>query len=1017
MNSQGKVIGGAIFIIIAAALSVIFPAYSLYLICAVIIITVIFVLYFLKSFAASKDRAERFVAAINMIPGTGYITVNYMTGVVSASKNIAEIAGVTKPVESLTANDYASVVKELRSSPLTEDPNIYMSPVRNVWVKIKTLSAPSFDVCVIYDVSDYVRSLNVIKSLKYYDLETNTLSKDAFYQKLGEAVNNNESTCGCVMFVIKGLDKAISFTGANEAAKIVVNIAEFLKSFENPHNTFIGRTSYNEFGVILTDTYGERCAKSARKILDGINEKLAVMKENSGKYVRVYCGYYAFAAEEKDLGSIISAVDFAAFDAGQKNASEPLEFSAEEYAHSATEFAKLQAFDEVINTNALDYHFQPIIAASSGKILGFEALMRPRKTGGFRFSPTEMLKIAARQDRTYDIERLTMFNTFKVLSDNADFFNGKKLFVNVIAASLLQKSDYEKLVTDYSGLFGNVVFEVTEGVHTSEETIEIMTKRYRNLRAQIALDDYGSGYANGETLLQLHPQYVKIDRKLVANIDKDNKKQQLVMNTLEYTRSQSIMVIAEGVEREEELTTLISLGVDYIQGFYTSRPSPVLIKEIPADVRRKIIDYQLTHNGEAGKHLDLTYDTSEIPEDSGCTYSEETDVFTVNLEESALSGYTNVTVGAKNTVFIGNINSCPKYSLSIPADLKTAITLDTARIQSGNLPCITLGQNSDLTITLIGENLLDTEGIRVPESASLRIVGTGNLEVRGTANNGIAIGGSVSQDVGNIDIMTTGTLTLDCTGENSVAIGGGGSANASIISVKDTTIKMNVQGQTSVGIGTFIGNSKITLDRCTIEGDINGKRAAGIGTISGYSNIICAASVKMHCSGEEIAVIGSLSNSENDTIIMRGDYKLTANGVEMALIGSVRGKTNISIKDGVIDCYAEGNYIAGIGDPFGTGELYVENGLIDSHILSPMKIPLGIAKGRTVIAGGNIRIDESKDAPAFFSPIDLPVEPQTINKQGDFFKLIAVGDRSYSYRAAPAPDNIITAYLPINYTI
>jgi EAL domain-containing protein (putative c-di-GMP-specific phosphodiesterase class I) len=629
-----------------------------------------------------------------------------------------------------------------------------------------------------------------------------------------------------------------------------------------------------------------------------------------------------------------------------------------------------------------------------------------------------MLKIAAKQDRTYDIEKLTMFNTMKILSDNADFFNGKKLFVNVITSALLQKSDYEKIVTDYSALFGNVVLEVTESAYTSEETIEIITKRYRNLRAQIALDDYGSGYANGETLLQLHPQYVKIDRKLVSNIDKDNKKQQLVANTVEYARSQSIMVIAEGVEREEELTTVISLGVDYIQGFYTSRPSPVLVKEVPPDVRRKIIDYQLTHCGETGKQLELTADnTAELPEDSGCTYNEEKDTFVVNLEESALSGYTNVTVCAKPTILVGDINSCPKFSVTVPADLRTSLTLDTARFQSGNLPCITLGQNSDLTLTLIGENLLDTEGIRVPESASLRIVGEGNLEIRGTVNNGITLGGSVSQDVGNIEIVTTGTLTLDCTGENSVAIGGGGSANASIITIKETSIKINVQGQTCVGIGTFIGNSKITLDRCVIEGDINGKRAVGIGTISGYSNIICGATVKMHCSGEEIAVIGSLSGSENDTIIMRGEYKLSANGVEMALIGSVRGKTNISIKDGTIDCYAEGNYIAGIGDPFGVGELYVENGLIDSHILAPMKIPLGIAKGRTVIAGGNIRIDESKDAPAFFSPIDLPVEPQTINKQGDFFKLIAVGDRSYSYRAAPAPDNTIVLYLPINYTV
>ncbi|MDR0986238.1 MAG: GGDEF domain-containing protein [Ruminococcus sp.] len=1014
MKNNLPILSGTIAIVILAAMSVLFPEYALYFIVGVIILTVIFANVFIRTLKTVKSRSERFVAAINMIPDTGYITVNYINGKVVASKNIAAMAGVTQNIDELTPNDYLSIVKDLRSSPLTDDPNIYMSPVRNVWLKIKTVAAPSFDVCVLYDVTDYVKSLNVIKALKYYDLETNTLSKDAFNQKLGEAVNNNDSTCGVIAFVIKGLDKVISFTGANEASKIIVHIAEYLKSYENPHNTFVGRTSYNEFNVILTDTYGERCAKSAQKILDGINEKLSVMKENSGKYIRVYCGFYAFSAEEKDINSIISAVDFAAFDAGQQNSFEPMEFSAEDFAHSATEFAKLQAFDEVVNTNAVDYHFQPIVAASSGKILGYEALMRPRKVGGFRFSPTEMLKIAAKQERSYDIEKLTVFNTFKILSDNADFFNDKKLFINVITSAMLQKHDYEKLLTDYSGLFGNAVLEVTENAYTSPENIELLSTRYRNLRTQIALDDYGSGYANGETLLSLHPQYVKIDRKLVANIDKDHKKQQLVANTIEYARSQSIMTIAEGIEREEELNTMISLGVDFIQGFYTSRPSPVFIKEIPADIRRKIIDYQLNHCDETGKPLELL---AEVPEDASYSYDAENDLYTVNLEESALLGFSQLDITVKKLKIVGDVNSCPKFAVNIPADSKCELTLENARYTAFNLPCISLGQNCELTLNLVGDNLLDTEGIRVPETASLKIVGDGNLEIRETMNNGVALGGSVSQDVGNIEITATGVLTLDCTGENTVAIGGGGSTNASIIMIKDTELKLNVQGQHCVGIGTFLGNSKITLDRSVITGEVNGKQAVGIGTISGYSNIICGANVKLHCSGEEVAVIGSLATSENDTIIMRGEYNLTANGIEMSLIGSVRGRTNISIKDGVINCYAEGNFIAGIGDPFGSGELYIENGLIDSHILSPMKIPVGIAKGRTVIAGGNIRADESKDSPILYSPIDLPVEPQTIEKQGDFFRLISVGDRSYSYRAAPSPENTITAYLPINYTV
>jgi EAL domain-containing protein (putative c-di-GMP-specific phosphodiesterase class I)/GGDEF domain-containing protein len=1014
MKNKIRVACAVLFIAALMALTVIIPEYAVYFAVTAAVLTAVFAVAGVSYMSKQRDRAQRFISAIDMIPDTGYITVNYVSGKVTASKNIAKIAGVEGNINELTPNDYLAVVKELRSSPLAEDPNIYMSPVRGVWLKMRNVSSPAFDVCVVYDVSDYVKSLNVIKSLKYYDIETNTLSKDAFAQKMAEAVNANESTCGIVLFVIKGLDKVTSFTGANEAMKIVIGLAEHLKSFENPHNIFIGRVSYNEFSVLMTDTYPEKCAKSARKILDGLNEKLSSMKENTGKYVRIYCGYYAFGPEEKEINSIVSAVDFAAFDAGQKNSSEPVEFSANDYAHSAAEFAKLQAFDEVINTNAVDYHFQPIVAASSGKIMGYEALMRPRKIGGFRFTPTEMLKLADKQDRSYDIERLTQFNTFKILSDNQEFFHGKKLFINIITSAMLNNADYDRVLGDYAGLFDKAVLEVTESNYTSGETSDLLTKRYRRYHAQIALDDYGSGYANGETLLQLRPQYVKIDRKLVTNIDKDSKKQQLVSNTVEYARSQSIMVIAEGIEREEELDALISIGVDYVQGFFTARPSPVFVKEIPAEVRQKIIDFQLTHKGDTGKLFDLTEDSRDGDMNE---YNPDTDEYTIILEDLALNGYTQISVNVKKAVLKGDINSMPKMTIMVPSDTKTQITLCGARITALNLPCITLSQNSELTLILSGDNLLDNEGIRVPESAALKIIGDGNLEIRSTINNGVSIGGNILQDVGNIEICSTGTLEIECTGNSMIGIGGGGSANASIITIRETKVKLHVHGQRSIGIGTLIGNSKITLDKCSIEATINGKQAVGIGTISGYSNIICGGDADIHCSGESLACIGSLEGSENDIIIMRGNYKLKTNGIRSTMIGAVHGKSNISIKDGNIDCYGEGDTIVGIGDQSGTGEIYIENGLINVHMLAGTKLPIGIGKGRTVIAGGNIRTDDVKDTPVLYSPIDLPVEPQTLKKDGDFFRLIAVGDKSYSYRAAPAEDGEITVYLPIGYTI
>jgi hypothetical protein len=207
------------------------------------------------------------------------------------------------------------------------------------------------------------------------------------------------------------------------------------------------------------------------------------------------------------------------------------------------------------------------------------------------------------------------------------------------------------------------------------------------------------------------------------------------------------------------------------------------------------------------------------------------------------------------------------------------------------------------------------------------------------------------------------------------------------------------------------------MDRCVINGSLNAKEGVGIGTISGYTNIICGGDITMHCSGEEIAVIGSLKKSENDIIIQRGTYNLKVNGFDSVMIGSIRGKTSISIKDGVIEGYGESTNITGIGDKDGEGDLYIENGLIHLHMLASAKLSLGVGKGRSVIAGGNINVDPPTEPVELYSPIDLPVEPQTIDKEGDFFRLIAVGDKSYSYRAMPSPDGKMTLFLPIGYSL
>jgi EAL domain-containing protein (putative c-di-GMP-specific phosphodiesterase class I)/GGDEF domain-containing protein len=976
---------------------------------AAIIIGAILLSFYTKK---SRGRLERIVAAVNALPETAFISFNYMNGKATVSDSMESLTGFSKNSDDITAKDFDEFTKDLRSSPLSvENPNIYMSPKKGIWLKVKNLSTPSTDICVVNDASELVESLNVIKSLKYFDIETGLMSRDAAIKKLLAEISMNETTACVMLFAVKGLDRLASFSGQTDASSLILKIADHIKSYENPHNTFAGRVSFNEFMVITTDTYAEGAKKFAAKITSAVNDLISGLKENNGKYVKVFCGFYPFTAEEKNLDAIMSAADFATFYAAQIGSNDPVCYAKEDYERSAVEFAKLRAFDDVLSQNALDYHFQPVVSLATAKIIGYEILMRPRKTSGFRFSPTEMLKLAAKHDRSYDIERLTLFNAMAFLESNRDFFKGRKLFINIISDALLSEADYEKLAKDYAGLFENAVVEVTEDSYTNDAAAELVAKRCREMHVQLALDDYGTGYSNGELLISLRPQYLKIDKKLVAGIDRDKKKRHLVETTIEFARAQSIMTVAEGVERPEELEAVTELGIDYVQGFFAARPSPVLVRDLSPDVRQIILSNYLKSRSGEGKLFEI--EPLESAED------EATAEYIYDLEAVASEGYSRISINVPKVKFIGPAGAI-EISISVPSSLKTEITFENVKLSAqrstAGMGALILAAGAEVTLNLIGESILEGQGIRVPETAKLDIKGEGSLEIRATVNNGVALGGSFSQDCGDITVENEGKLIIGCTGDNYAAIGGGGQDTANNIIIKNTDVKLNVLCSHSIGIGTFTGNTKIVFSGTSVSGIVSGNEALGAGSLSGSVSISVGGDINLKIMGTEAVGFGGHRSSESDIIISGGDINLDLKCQNACAIGALQGKTVISVKAGNITIRGEGGKAAGIGGFDASGDIYIENGIINVELLASERVAIGLQSGKSVVAGGNFTLTDAETL-ELFAPVDVLLAPQDLSGYNDFFRLISIGDKSYSYRAKPDSTGNITAFLPINYKL
>ena len=105
-----------------------------------------------------------------------------------------------------------------------------------------------------------------------------------------------------------------------------------------------------------------------------------------------------------------------------------------------------------------------------------------------------------------------------------------------------------------------------------------------------ALDDYGSGYSNEGSLLELSPRFIKVDIAIIRGIDTDPDKQQIVQNIVAYAHPRSMQIIAEGVENAAEMQKVIELGADALQGYYLARPAAIPAKIAPA-ARQVIAGY------------------------------------------------------------------------------------------------------------------------------------------------------------------------------------------------------------------------------------------------------------------------------------------------------------------------------------------------------------------------------------------------------------------------------------------
>jgi PAS domain S-box-containing protein len=218
----------------------------------------------------------------------------------------------------------------------------------------------------------------------------------------------------------------------------------------------------------------------------------------------------------------------------------------------------------VIDDGAFYPLFQPIVELSTGAVRGYEALTR--------FSdgtpPDVRFEQAARLGVGLALETASLEAIFQAAEHLPD---GPWLNVNVSPELVLAGALDDIL----PGGRREVVLEVTEHQAISDyASFRAAVEPFRN-RVKIAVDDAGAGFASLRHIVELAPSMVKLDRSLIAGIDRDAAREAVVAGMVRFAQAAGLALLAEGIETREELATLRHLGVQLGQGFLLGRPSTV----------------------------------------------------------------------------------------------------------------------------------------------------------------------------------------------------------------------------------------------------------------------------------------------------------------------------------------------------------------------------------------------------------------------------------------------------------
>lgn len=415
-----------------------------------------------------------------------------------------------------------------------------------------------------------------IQYLGSFDTVTGLPNRSHFENKFNDMIaENNESSFAMLYIDIDNFRQINDSFGHAAGDKLLLDLGDIIQNSTSGTN-ILSRITGDEFGMLLT---GIKSLEEIEKKVQAVQSVIRIPWRYEGEEFYV----------SSTIGVSLMPKDGIEFDLLLKKANLAMQYckiNSKTGYHFYEDSIQRKVLDDAailsdirkgLTNNEFKLHYQIIQDLEIDKVYAAEALLRwyhPQK--GY-IPPLEFIPIAEKTNLIFEIREFVVTEALRQKKEwNEKGVNIPKIGVNISLRSFCDENFVEFIqnkINEYGIKRDELVLELTEsGFIETMDNLHENLKRLKKLGVRISLDDYGTGYSTMARLRELSLDSIKIDKTFINNIHINKEDEAMVTGVINYAESLDLLVVAEGIETQEQMEKLKSLGCKLGQGYLIAKP-------------------------------------------------------------------------------------------------------------------------------------------------------------------------------------------------------------------------------------------------------------------------------------------------------------------------------------------------------------------------------------------------------------------------------------------------------------